>query len=302
MRQPAVTVCITALFFIHGARAATVDIRTPKEFGYFVGDLIEANVDIRTPKNQQFLNSSLPRPGPVTPLLDLRDAVLTKSYEDGSTLWQLHLTYQNFLPALDVHELEIPSITLIFLEDGQQKNVEVPSWHIRVAPLREAFPQKKENAAGYMRPDAPAVLISEAPPLHRAAFFALSVLLLLIYVLRDRAIWPFQKRPERVFSAAARKISTLAKKSAGMAFHRDALLTLHRSIEQAAGCTVLAEDLANFLSSHPKYEPLAPSFQKFFEASRAIFFDSEGERALHLFSKAELLAFASRLAAIEKSK
>lgn len=301
MRLPAVTVCLTALVFIYGAHAATVDIRTPKQFGYFVGDLIEADVDIRTPGSLQFQKSSLPRPGPVTPSLDLRDAVMTRTDVDQGALWQLHLIYQNFLPALDVHELEIPSLTLTFLADGQQRTVEVPSWDILVAPLREALPKKQENAAGYMRPDAPAILISEARLQRHTAFIAISCLFLLIYVLRDRAIWPFHKRSKRVFSKAARQITALARKSAGTAFYRNALLTLHRSIEQTAGRTVLAEDLANFLSSHPEYESLALSFQNFFEASRATFFDSEGDAALHLFPKSELLAFASRLAAIERS-
>lgn len=301
MRLLAVTACSAVLLLLQGAHAATVDIRTPKQFGYFVGDLIEADVDIRTPGNLQFQKSSLPRPGPVTPLIDLRDAVMARTNEDGKALWQLHLIYQNFLPALDVYELEIPSLSLTFLADGQPRTVEVPSWNILVAPLREALPKKQENAAGYLRPDAPAILLPEAHLRRRTAFFAISSLFLLIYIIRDRAIWPFQKRSERVFSAAARQISALARKSAGMAFYREALLTLHRSIEQTAGRSVFAEDLAGFLRSHPEYEPLALLFQKFFNASRATFFDPAGEGAMPLFPIADLLAFASRLAVIERS-
>ncbi|HTV32947.1 MAG TPA: nonribosomal peptide synthetase MxaA, partial [Methylocella sp.] len=117
------------------ALAAEVQIHAPRQFGYFIGDLIEAYVDVRMPEGVQLQQASLPTPGPLNSWLDLRGLAVSHSQESGGALWHLHLTYQNFYLALDVREMEIPALSLVF-QGGDETTVEVPSWRIRVAPLR----------------------------------------------------------------------------------------------------------------------------------------------------------------------
>jgi len=277
-----------------------VEIHVPRQFGYFVGDLIEVYVDVRMPATAQLQQASLPAPGPLNAWLDLRNLVMSRSTEPGSTLWHLHLTYQNFYLALDVREMEIPALPLVFLDGGDETRVEVPSWRIRVAPLREVLPEKQENGVDYLRPDASNVSIVEHSTIRTALLTGLT-LLLGFFCLWDRAFWPFQKRRARAFTAGAREISSLATRTCGPEFYHSAFLTLHRSIEKAAGHTILFEDLPAYLAQNPQYAPLADSFKKFFTASRQAFFRETEQDLNHLFAKPDLVAFASRLAVLERT-
>ncbi|HTV31628.1 MAG TPA: hypothetical protein VME69_00740, partial [Methylocella sp.] len=119
--------------------------------------------------------------------------------------------------------------------------------------------------------------------------------------LWDHAAWPFQNRRARIFAVAARQISALAGQTSESEFYQPAFLTLHRSIEKAAGHAILFEDLPAYLAKNPQFEPLAESFQKFFAASRQAFFKETEQNLSHLFAKPDLVAFASRLAALERT-
>jgi len=121
------------------------------------------------------------------------------------------------------------------------------------------------------------------------------------FCLWDRALWPFRERRARVFTTAAREISALSRQRSGPEFYRTAFLTLHRSIEKAAGRAVLLEDLPAYLSKNPQFAPLAGSFEKFFTASREVFFRGAEQDLSHLFTKTDLITFASHLAVLERA-
>lgn len=293
--------CLLQILLPPLTRAAEVEIHALRQFGYFAGDLIEAYVDVRMPQSAELQQASLPTPGPLNAWLDLRELTVSRIKEVGGALWHLHLTYQNFYLALDVREMEIPALPLIFQDGGEQTTVDVPSWRIRVAPLREVLPEKQENAGDYLRPDAPNVPVAVAGAGLRTGLFAGLTVLLALLCLWDRALWPFHKRRARVFTAAARQISALAKQTTGPEFYPAAFLTLHRSLEKAAGRSILLEDLPAYLCNNPQFAPLADSFQRFFEASREAFFSASEQDLSRLITKPDLLAFVRRLAALERT-
>lgn len=292
--------CLWQILLPGHAQAAEVEIHAPRQFGYFVGDLIEAYVDVHTPERAQLQQASLPAPGPLNAWLNLRGVALSRSKEASGTLWHLHLTYQNFYLALDVREMEIPALPLVFQEGGDESTVEVPSWRIRVSPLREVLPEKQQNAADYLRSDAPNVLLAEHGAMRTGLLAGLTALLGFL-CLWDRALWPFHQRRARVFTTMARQISALASQKSGPEFYQAAFLALHRSIERAAGRAILLEDLPAYIGDNPHFAPLAESFQKFFAASREAFFRGTEQDLSRLFAKPDLLAFASRLAALERA-
>jgi mxaA protein len=86
------------------AQEPTVRVHSAQPFGYFVGDLIHARIDVSAPENAALSRASLPKPGPLTGSLDLRDVKFREVSENGARIWRLALTYQNFYVALDARD------------------------------------------------------------------------------------------------------------------------------------------------------------------------------------------------------
>lgn len=279
------------------AQELTARIRSARPFGYFVGDLIHARVDASGPENAALSRASLPKPGPLTGSLDLRDAKLSESVENGARLWRLDLTYQNFYVALDARDIEIPSFDLAISTAAGAETVKVPAWRVGVSPLREVAPQRQEEATDYMRPDGSAPFVDEATPRHLAIGAGVAALLAFALVARDRAWPPFQRRKARVFSALANKFST---RRAGDDSELDAAIqSVHRALDTTNGATLLAADLPDFLRRRPEFGPLRMDFERFFSASKRRFFG--GERLGDDFRAEQLAQFVSALARRERS-
>ncbi|MGD9541991.1 nonribosomal peptide synthetase MxaA [Methylocystis sp.] len=290
---------ILALVAMHPAAAQqlTVSIRPARPFGYFVGDLIQARVDVTGPENAALSHASLPKPGPLTGSLDLREARLRETVENGARLWRLDLTYQNFYVALDAREIEIPGFDLAFSTAAGAEVAKVPAWRVGVSPLREITPQKQEEAVDYMRSDGSTPFVDEALPRHLAIGAGVAALLVFALVARDRAWPPFQRRRARIFSALANDISNRLRGSDDRELDA-AIQSAHRALDTANGATLLSSDLADFLRRRPEFRPLQIDFERFFAASKRRFFG--GERASDDFRADELAQFVSALARQER--
>jgi mxaA protein len=280
------------------AQETTVRIRSARPFGYFVGDLIHARIDVSAPAEATLLRASLPRPGPLTGSLDLRDVKLLETDEYGARVWRLGLTYQNFYVALDVREIEIPGFDLATTTAAGPQIVKVPAWSVGVSPLREITPQKQEEATDYMRPDVSAVFVDEATPRNFAIGAGAAALLALALVARDRAWPPFQRRKVRVFSALANEFSARHIRSGDDDFSA-AIQSVHRALDAANGATLLSGDLPDFVRRRPEFGPLTADFERFFAASKRRFFS--GERSGDDFPAEQLAQFVNALARQERA-
>lgn len=300
MRVLVFTIVMIAALLAQRAEAVTVDLRLPRDFGFFVGDLVEAIVDIRASSGLRLQESSLPRPGPVTTHLDLRDVAVESFDGNGANHWRLRLTYQNQFVALDVRAVEVPALTLTFLEGEMPVTVPVPGWRFFAAPLREVAPEKRDRGSDYMRADLSSTYVDEAASRHLTMLLAAGALAALALFLHDRTLWPFQERKSRVFAAAARQIAALARNAPAPEFFHAACKALHRSVDRAAGRAIHYEDIAKFLDSRPEFRPAADHLRKFFAQSRTTFFSIEGEGQQGLQAK-ELIALARHLAELERA-
>jgi len=289
-----------ALFtaFPASAQDVTIRIHSARPFGYFVGDLIRARIDVLAPAEAVLSRASLPNPGPLTGLLDLRDVKLRETVENGARLWRLDLTYQNFYVALDVREIEIPAFDLSMSTAAGVETVKVPAWSVGVSPLREITPQKQEEATDYMRPDGPAVFVDKATPRNLAVGASAAALLALALVARDRAWPPFQRRKVRVFSALANELSA-RRIGSGDGDFGAAIQSVHRALDTANGATLLSGDLADFLRRRPEFRPLLADLERFFAASKQRFFGDD--RSDEDFAAEQLIQFVSDLAKQERA-
>ncbi len=268
-----------------------VTIRSARPFGYFVGDLIHARIDVSGPDNAALPRAGLPKPGPLTGSLDLRDVSLRETVENGARLWRLELTYQNFYVALDVQEIQISTA-------AGAETVKIPAWSVGVSPLREITPQKQEEATDYMRPDVSAAFVDEATPRNLTIGAGVAALMAFALIARDRAWPPFQRRRARIFSALANEFSNRLAGSDDSEFDA-AIQSTHRALDMANGPVLLSSNLPDFLLRRPEFRPLRTDFERFFATSKQRFFG--GEESSNEFSGEQLAQFVTALAKRERS-
>ena len=299
--------CLVVAFMILASVAAadaqvlSVKLVTPRLFGYFVGDRIPVEVDVLVAKDVDLVPASLPQPGPLNSWLEVIDSRVEEEGTPGNgKLYRVYVDYQNFYPALDSRSLDVPGFALSFTSGGKTVTADAPSWSFLISPLREVQPPAKASGADYMQPDARPRRIS----LYRSFVAALSLLIcclaafaLLAYHL---AWWPFNARPRRPFTSAARRIRQLLDTRRDDGGYRDALLTLHRAIDATAGHAVFAEDLPEFLDQAPAFSPLKEDFDHFFRSSRQAFFADNPDAAAADFGPSKLSRFSDRLASVER--
>lgn len=297
-----------ACLFLPGtafAQVRSVEVRTLRSFGYFLGDLVQSQVEIVADSGFSLQASSLPQPGPAAHWLDLRRIDVVEMSESGDAKRiRLNLTYQSFYAALDSRTMEIPgfAVTLESKAGGGTTTAlaQVPAWSITVSALREVQPPRREDPADYLRPDGHAAPL-DIRNLVRAAWFCAAMSLLALGLLaRDRAWGPFARRPARVFAAALSRLRSLSRRPDKDTAYREALLALHRGIDGTDGRRVLADDLPGFLDRHPVFRDEAPGLAGFFAASRLAFFGRETAQARRQWSFAQAEAVLRRLAAAER--
>ncbi len=284
-----------------GAQVRSVEVRVPRAFGYFLGDLVRAQADIAVDPGFTLQRASLPAPGALTYWLDLRDITV----EESPGRVRLHLTYQNFYAALDARQIAIPGFS-VSLESAAaggttSAKAEIPAWSLGVSPLREVQPEKHDDPAEYLRPDGRVPRLDPLPDLW-AALAALGAAVLALAALGYDRGW--FARPGRPFARAVRALRRRAR-TADMAGDRDggyreALRLVHRGLDETDGRRVLADDLPAFLDRHPAFRREEPALARFFDASRRAFFGRELDAARAHLPWAEVEAGLRRLAAAER--
>jgi len=292
------------------AQVRSVEVRAPRAFGYFLGDLVRAQADIVVDAGFTLQAASLPQPGPQAYWLDLRDLRVAdlgpeKTPEGEARRVRLFLTYQNFYAALDARPLEIPGFAVTFENAGAHgattATAQVPAWSFTISPLREVVPAARENPADYMRPDGRVAAVDASPLWWRAGGFASLALLAFVGLARDRSWGPFRARRGRPFGAALAHLLRLRRRPDAEAAYAEALLALHRGLDATDGRRVLADDLPGFLARHPAYRPDAAALGDLLAASRLAFFGPGPAAARDALPWPALEALTRRLAATERT-
>lgn len=273
-----------------------------RALGYFLGDMITRTAEIETDAGDEILAASLPQPGALNYWLDLRDVKVVLERHGDGRLHRVTLTYQTFYAALDTRRMGIPPVEIALKTANGTEIAKIPGFSFVMSPLREVLPQKFNEEDGYLLPDArPVERLSGA--LRTAALVAAALAaLFLILLARDMAWWPFNKRAVRPFSRAAREVSrVLGSGSKSGESYRGALLALHRAFDTAAGRRVLASDLDRFLASHPEHGDVRTDVERFFIASRKVFFGEAEHDAKASLPPVDLKSLASTLARQERA-
>ena len=100
---------------------------------------------------------------------------------------------------------------------------------------------------------------------------------------------------------ALKALRRARRRSEGEALYRDALLALHRGLDETDGRRVLADDLPDFLARHPVFRPQESGLATFFAASRLAFFGRDTAGASQRLPLPEVEGLLRRLGAVERS-
>ncbi len=292
---------LLAMCAVAQAQVQSVKLLTPRLFGYFVGDVLDDEVVVRVDKGTELVAGSVPQRGSLNAWFELVASSVEEEEADGAKIYRLYLAYQNFYPAIDARQLEVPGFTLSFKAGDRIYPAEVPGWSFNISPLREVLPPAKASGDQYMQPDA-------LPPfydLRGDATIALALLALALVALAllayHLAWWPFGARAHRPFTEAARSIRKLLRGTEAGPAYREAVVILHRAVDATAGHAVFSEDVPAFLAQHPAFARLKDEFTRFFASSQKAFFGENPADAIAGFGPAELRRFSDQLSATERS-
>ncbi|MFA6140170.1 MAG: nonribosomal peptide synthetase MxaA [Hyphomicrobium sp.] len=293
------------LWLAGGVAAATpsVTVSDPRPFGYFLGDVVRRDVLVRTGPGEKLDLGSRPRAGPVNYWLELSAADLTEGRNGDDRLYRLSLAYQTFYAPLDPRKLVIPGFKLKIDSGGESLELSVPEFAFLTSPLRQLFSEKGDTAgsATNLMPDH--VALKRPTGAERTALLVAGLVCVaaLAALAHHNAWWPFQRRPRRPFTQAARFFRARAAHLTGAGGYRTALLKLHRAFDLAAGRRVLADDVDGFLRQHPEFAPFRADVERMFASSREAFFANDVERASAAMPLAAVTRLGQQLAVAERS-
>ncbi|MFG1402976.1 nonribosomal peptide synthetase MxaA [Xanthobacter sediminis] len=278
--------------------AADLTVRTPRAFGYVLGDTLTLEALIRLDPGTRLDPASVPQPHRVSSWLDLVAVDVTPApTAETEGPFRLRMTYQSFYAALEPRALEIPAVTLTVRDAAARRELIVPPFRFVTSPLRELAPSTGGNPLA-LQPDIPPSPFPLRPEAERAGLAAAVLALTGTGLAVARGWRPFCRR-RRPFDAAARAIRRPGAPQDAAAY-LSALVALHRAFDETAGRRLLAEDIADFLSRAPHLAERQADVARLFEASRIAFFGAGAEAAMARLSPPELIALATRLAQAER--
>lgn len=270
----ALVVALSVAGFAAAASAPSVSVSNPRAFGYFLGDVIHRKVTVRLGANQTLDIASLPRPGPLNYWLELAHIAHRETSEGDDNVHTLDLDYQTFYAPLDPRRLIIPGFKLKI--EGADE-LTVPEFGFITSPIRQLFAvaSQSSGSAVELQADKPARRLSTGAERSALLVSSIAALIGLTGLAWHNAWWPFNQRPSRPFTEAARYLRANAASLAGAGGYRAALLRLHRAFDLAAGRRVLADDVPAFIGAHPEFQAQQPAIERLFLASRYAFFAND---------------------------
>ena len=285
------------------SRPASLAIKEPRTFGYFIGDTLTREVILNVGEGQSLDTASVPLQGPVNYWLELSDVNLKTDTGSDGTTYRLTLKYQTFYAPLDPRRLVVPALTLKVKGGEGTGEVRVPEFGFLTAPIRLLFAQSSQSSgsAVELQPDAPVHRVTTGRERTGMLISGLIALASLIGLAWHQAWWPFRLRPSRPFTEAARYLKANASRLEGASGYRTALLKLHRAFDISAGKRVLSDDVEAFLAVRPEFAPYADQVEHLFSSSRQAFFANNVQQAQAEMPLKTLTDLSARLGAAERS-
>ena len=275
-------------------RPIKIDLETPRNFGYSLGDQITLIARIHTPIFYRLETSSLPKPGPLTDWLQLVSVVPLETVADYD--YALAVTYQVFKHVPLTTELTLPPLPLHFKHQGKSLTEVLPAWTFSYNPL---IPGNKADDQIEPEPEMAPTPMKTAAPMRRLLYLIAAISALLLYILWFYGKVPFLERYSGAFGKACRTLKLLKKQPPSQENSLKALQCFHHALNELSGETVFAEQLPLFFQRFPKFTPLREKTEDFFRVSQQIFFTGKPE-AMASISIAQVETLCLRYRKLER--
>lgn len=261
---------VTVSLPVHAA-VEHLSVKTPRPYGYVIGDMIEHEVSLSLEPGFELDRTSVPEPGRVTRWLSLNEASHEGERRDGTSRHTIRLRFQVVNAAQDVAQAGTPPLSLRVIGPEDDFPVIVPAWAFTISPL--VTPD--ERPSGRLPDLRPALPPGPIPTTMRTVrVVALGALALGLVVL---VTWRYlaertRRRARGHFDRAYRRIQHKTRGPATSSAYVDALVEMHAAFNATAGRAVFAHDLARFFGEHPRFKPLRAPIAALFTESGTVFY------------------------------
>lgn len=255
----------------------SIETKDPvKLVGYTVGDVIEREVILNIKAPYKLIDTSLPIPGYEKRYrgqligIELKSINHAKKEHNDSTTHNIKLAYQVFTNNVVAKNAALGPEYINLINTKNSKDLvkyRIPSLDIAVSPIAIFGQVKIENN---MSPFLGPLLMAsdnEKQWLKVALVFLALSLTSLLYILGQRAWLPHMGGP---FARGYRILRRTPNTAEGL---KQAVSTVHQSINSTAAMTVFNDNLDTFLENHPHFLPLKQEIQQFFDLSRQVYFE-----------------------------
>lgn len=266
------------MLFCSGASAAlrSIDVATPRNFGYVIGDLIHHKAQLTLELPYKIEVDALPQAGRLGRWLWLREPQFTSHTQGDATVYHIQFTYQLLSAPEAIQQLFTPQHTLYFVGDNQRLPIFIEPWAFTAGPL------VKRGTDGVkftdIKPELP------PPPIPLWGYWIglllgvsglVGAMLVLMYI---RWGLPWIARSRGPFARAYHNMRRLTA-SSSQPQYEEALRLTHRAFDETAGATVFAGTLAEFFTDNPRFESQRRSIEGFYTESQQQFFASRAPTA-----------------------
>ena len=168
-----------------GAAVETLEMTTPRPFGYVIGDTIEHDVSLVLDPGFELDPESIPEPGRASRWLALNESVLESNERNGTTRHFIRLRYQIVNAAESVIGAGTPPLSLRILGPEGDLPVVIPSWGFTFGPIVT----REDRIAGRppnLRPALPPPPFETDGRAVRVAALGLLAIVLIVLIVRER--------------------------------------------------------------------------------------------------------------------
>ena len=259
-----------------GAAVETLEMSTPRAFGYVLGDTIEHRISLVLGPGFELDSDSIPRPGRVGRWLALNESVLESDERNATTRHSIRLRYQLVNAASGVVGAGTPPLSLRILGPEGDLPVVIPAWGFTFGPVVTPANRIAGHAPS-LRPALPPTTFDTDMREVRVAALGLLALVLIVLIVRERLTERFATRSGRHFDRACRRLQQRAKGRKASGAFPEAVVEVHAAFNATAGRAVFEHDLARFFVEHPRFEPARARIEAFFAESGKLFYACDGD-------------------------